>query len=224
MLETGRANPATRSAVTADRPCDAFGAIRGTHCALRGLRTLIVKRPVLTTVEVCIGPIRARGRTHLMTGYVHKPYSRVYAMLARHAGFDSALLIRGMEGGVIPSLRQAGKYFYYHERGEEQMREIAPADFGIDQPILPVPLPGVSESKEEGDGVAATLDTALMARATVELGLETLAGKPGPMRDALVAAGAVALAHMQRYANLRAAADAVRAVLDNGQAAAHFKR
>ena len=37
MLETGRANPATRSAVTADRPCDAFGAIRVTHCALRGL-------------------------------------------------------------------------------------------------------------------------------------------------------------------------------------------
>ena len=192
---------------------------------LEGLRTLIVKRPVLTTVETCIGPIRARGRTHLMTGYVHKPYSRVYAMLARHAGFDSALLIRGVEGGVIPSLRQAGKFFYYHERGEEQMREITPADFGIDQPILPVPLPGAAETKsEEGDGVAATLDTALMARATVELGLETLAGKPSPMRDALVAAAAVALTHMKRHASLRAAADAVRAVLDNGQAAAHFKR
>ena len=192
---------------------------------LEGLRTLIVKRPVLTTVEVCIGPIRARARTHLMTGYVHKPYSRVYAMLARHAGFDSALLIRGMEGGVIPSLRQAGKFFYYHERGEEQMREITPADFGMDQPILPVPLPGASETKaEEGDGVATTLDTALMARATVELGLETLNGKPGPMRDALVAAAAVALTHMKRHATLRAAADAVRAVLDNGQAVAHFKR
>lgn len=192
---------------------------------LEGLRTLIVKRPVLTTVEVCIGPIRARGRTHLMTGYVHKPYSRVYALLARHAGFDSALLIRGVEGGVTPSLRQAGKFFYYHDRGEEQMREITPADFGIDQPILPVPLPGASDTKgEEGDGVAATLDTALMARATVELGLETLTGKPGPMRDALVAAAAVALTHMKRHDSLRAAADAVRAVLDNGQAAAHFKR
>lgn len=192
---------------------------------LEGLRTLIVKRPVLTTVEVCIGPLRARGRTHLMTGYVHKPYSRVYAMLARHAGFDSALLIRGMEGGVIPSLRQAGKYFYYHERGEEQMREITPADFGIDQALLPIPVPGSPETQaDEGDGVATTLDTASMARATAELGLETLSGKPGPMRDALVAAGAVALAHMKRHANLRAAADAVRAVLDNGQAAAHFKR
>ena len=192
---------------------------------LEGLRTLIVKRPVLTTVEVCIGPVRARGRTHLMTGYVHKPYSRVYAMLARHAGFDSALLIRGMEGGVIPSLRQNGKYFYYHERGEEQMREITPADFGIDHPILPVPLPGSSASAgEEGDGVAATFDAPAMARATLEMGLATLAGQPGAMRDALVAAAAVALTHMKRHASLRAAADAVRAVLDNGQAEAHFKR
>lgn len=192
---------------------------------LEGLRTLIVKRPVLTTVEVCIGPIRARARTHLMTGYVHKPYARIYALLARHAGFDSALLIRGVEGGVIPSLRQAGKYFYYHDRGEEQVREITPADFGIDRPIPPVALPGVPQTNgEEGDGVAATLDTALMARATVELGLETLAGKPGPMRDALVAAAAVALVHLKRHNSLKTAADAVCAVLDNGQAAAHFKR
>lgn len=191
---------------------------------LESLRTLIVKRPVLTTVEVCIGPLRARGRTHLMTGYVHKPYSRVYAMLARHAGFDSALLIRGMEGGVIPSLRQSGKYFYYHQRGEEQVREITPADFGIDQPLLPVPMPGSPETVDEADGVASTIDTAAMARATAELGFETLDGKPGPMRDALVAASAVALVHMKRHANLRTAADAVRAVLDNGEAAAHFKR
>lgn len=192
---------------------------------LEGLRTLIVKRPVLTTVETCIGPVRARGRTHLMTGYVHKPYSRVYAMLARHAGFDSALLVRGVEGGVIPSLRQAGKFFYYHDRGEEQMREITPADFGIDNPILPVPLPGSSAATgEEGDGVAASFDAPTVAHATVEMGLATLAGQPGPMRDALVAAAAVALVHLKRHASLRAAADAVRAVLDNDQAAAHFKR
>ncbi len=194
---------------------------------LQNLRTLIVKRPVLTTVEVCVGPIRGRARTHFMTGYVHKPYARVYAMLARHAGFDSALLVRGVEGGVIPSLRQAGKYFYYHDRGEEQMRDITPADFGIDHSIRPVPIPGASETaggEGEGDGVTAAFDTQAMARATVEVGMETLAGKPGPMRDALVSAAAIALLHMKRHDSLMAAADAVRTVLDNGQAAAHFKR
>ena len=58
--------------------------------ALTELRSLIVKRPALTTVEVMAGPVRGRRRTHVVTGYVHKPYPRVYAMLARCAGFDSA--------------------------------------------------------------------------------------------------------------------------------------
>lgn len=37
---------------------------------LVSLRTQIVKRPVITSVEVCIGPIRGRRKTHLVTGYV----------------------------------------------------------------------------------------------------------------------------------------------------------
>ena len=52
---------------------------------LSGLRTLIVKRPAITTCEAILGPIRGRIGTHLVTGYVHKPYPRIYALLARHA-------------------------------------------------------------------------------------------------------------------------------------------
>ena len=37
------------------------------------LRSLIVKRPVITTVEVLALPVRGAAKTHLMTGYVHKP-------------------------------------------------------------------------------------------------------------------------------------------------------
>ena len=91
--------------------------------ALAALRTLIVKRPAITTAEVLAGPVRGRLKTHLVTGYVHKPYPRIYALLARHAGFDSALIVRGVEGGVIPPLRQTGKVFYYHDGGEEQSME-----------------------------------------------------------------------------------------------------
>jgi len=94
---------------------------------LAGLRTLIVKRPAITTVEVLVGPVRGRVKTYLVTGYVHKPYSRVYALLARHAGFDSALIVRGVEGGVIPSLTHTGKAFHYHDRGEETSTEFKPA-------------------------------------------------------------------------------------------------
>jgi len=50
---------------------------------------------------------------------VHKPYPRIYALLARHAGFDSALLVRGVEGGVVPSLRQTGVCFSYRNQHED---------------------------------------------------------------------------------------------------------
>ena len=71
--------------------------------ALAELRSLIVKRPALATVEVMAGPVRGRRRTHVVTGYVHKPYARIYMLLVRCAGFDSALIVRGVEGGIIPS-------------------------------------------------------------------------------------------------------------------------
>ncbi|MGH8661552.1 MAG: anthranilate phosphoribosyltransferase, partial [Burkholderiales bacterium] len=107
---------------------------------LARLRELIVKRPAITTVEVLAGPVRARRRTHLITGYVHKAYPRIYALLARAAGFDSALIVRGIEGGVIPSLRASGKAFCYHDLGPERERDLAPADFGI-EPLRGAPMP-----------------------------------------------------------------------------------
>ncbi|GIT48469.1 MAG: hypothetical protein Ct9H300mP14_03970 [Gammaproteobacteria bacterium] len=73
------------------------------------LRSRIVKRPFLTTLEVCWLLFWVRKSTHLVTGYVHKPYPPIYAMLARRAGFASAAIVRGVEGGVIASLNQPSK-------------------------------------------------------------------------------------------------------------------
>jgi anthranilate phosphoribosyltransferase len=190
--------------------------------ALTDFRTLIVKRPTITTAEVLAGPIRGRRRTHLVTGYVHKPYPRVYAYLARHAGFDSALIVRGVEGGVVPSLRQAGKAFYYRERGEEQPLEFTPEDFAIEQSLRAAPLPpGLAQESEDG---STTLDSEGIAQAAAAAGREALAGQPGPVRDSLVCAGALCLWHLKRYDSLRAAADAVRGVLDDGRARGMFER
>ena len=187
--------------------------------ALAALRTLIVKRPAITTAEVLAGPVRGRLKTHLVTGYVHKPYPRIYALLARHAGFDSALIVRGVEGGVIPPLRQTGKVFYYHDRGEEQSMEFTPADLGIDQPVRAPQIPeGLAHEAGEGDAFAATRDTAAVARAAAEAGMAALAGQPGPTRDSLVLGAALCLWHLKRYDSLESAARAVRAVLDSGRA------
>ena len=192
---------------------------------LTALRTLIVKRPAITTAEVLVGPIRGRRKTHLVTGYVHKPYPRIYALLARQAGFDSALIVRGVEGGVIPSLRQAGKAFYYYDRGEEQSLEFNPMDFSVRQTVRAPQIPdGASREGEDGDDVAGIVDTAVVAKLSAEAGMEAFAGKPGPTRDGLICAAALCLRHLKRHDSLKSAADAVREVLDSGKALERIQR
>lgn len=191
---------------------------------LTELRTKIVKRPVLTTVEVLASPIRGRKKTHFVTGYVHKPYPRVYALLARHAGFDSALLVRGVEGGVVPSLRQTGKFFYYHDKGEEQAIEVEPADLGIEQSTRAAPLPEeLSQPGEGGDIVTSRVNAPAAAKATAEGGKAALQGEDGPIRDGLIYAGAMCLWHLQKFDTPAKAADAVRAMLDSGKVLERIK-
>jgi anthranilate phosphoribosyltransferase len=187
--------------------------------ALAALRTLIIKRPALTTVETLLGPVRARGRTHLLTGFVHKAYPRIYALLARASGFDSALIVRGVEGGVTPSLRQSGRLFRYLGQEDEREFTMQPAEFGFDGLVRPAALPGIALGNGEGEAsTAVPFDAASVARAAAEAGLAALSGTHGPTRDALISAGAICLWHLGRYASLRSAADAVRDALDSGRA------
>ncbi len=188
---------------------------------LIGLRTQIVKRPVITTVEVCIGPIRGRRKTHLVTGYVHKAYPRIYALLARQAGFDSALIVRGVEGGVIPSLQKAGRFFYYRDQGEEYSVDIDPAELGIDQSVRAVPLPA---DLQKAGGAGETFDATTLAQAAAQAGMEALAGQSGPTREGLVFSAALCLWQVRRYDSVPAAARAVREVLDSGRALVRMQR
>ena len=75
-------------------------------------RTRIVKRPVLTTVEVLLAPVRGRESTHLVTGYVHKPYPPVYA----HSG---------PRGGIRFRIDRAGRgrrHFPFTQAGRKGVR------------------------------------------------------------------------------------------------------
>lgn len=191
---------------------------------LVALRQRIVKRPLLTTIEVLTGPVRGRDRTHLMTGYVHKPYPRIYALLARQAGFDSAAIIRGVEGGVIPSLKQLAEVHGYHGEETEQAQPVDPGELGIEQETRAVPLPASVLGAVEGtDDISATLDVNAAANAAAEAGVAALKGTAGPARDALVYGGAIMLRHLRRYGSLAEAGAAVRETLDSGKALAHFE-
>ncbi|MDH5800213.1 MAG: anthranilate phosphoribosyltransferase [Gammaproteobacteria bacterium] len=187
---------------------------------LSELRRLMVKRPCLTTIDVLTGPLRGRQKTHLVTGYVHKPYPRIYAMLARHSGFDSALLIRGVEGGITPSLRQTGKCFYYHDNNAEQDQDLNPTELGISQELRAAPLPENLQRQDDDSTVAA--DIPALAKTAAQMGLAALRGEAGITRDALIYSGALCLWHV-KGTPLPQAADQIRAVLDNGKALQHFQ-
>ena len=187
------------------------------------LRAQMIKRQVLTTVEVLSKPIQGKQKTHFITGYVHKPYPPVYADLAREAGFDTACIVRGVEGGVIPSLRQEGKYVHYHDKGEEIEAKIDPVALGIDQPVRAVPLPGSVATAAGEDEIVAAIDIQATARAAAEAGILALKGDKGPTYDSLVLAGSIILHHVGRAASVAEAAAQIRAVLDSGKAVARVK-
>lgn len=187
------------------------------------LRAQMIKRQVLTTVEVLSKPIQGKVKTHFVTGYVHKPYPPVYADLAREAGFDTACIVRGVEGGVIPSLRQEGKYFHYHDRGEEVEAKIDPVALGIDQPVRAVPLPGAVATAPGEDEIVAAIDVPATAKAAAAAGIAALKGEKGATYDSLVVAGSIVLHHVGRADSLADAAAQIRAVLDSGKAAARVR-
>ncbi len=189
---------------------------------LTGLRQRIIKRQALTTVEVLARPLTGRKRTHLVTGYVHKPYPAKYAALARFAGFEGCLLVRGTEGGVIPSLRQQSMLFRYQDGGEESGVEIDPRTLGIDQPLRAVPLPDDSSILSGGDEIARITEVERAAAFAAESGLRALEGEKGPAYDALVYGSALILWHTGRAPSLPEAAEQVRLVLDNGNARDHL--
>lgn len=182
------------------------------------LRTQMIKRQVLTTVEVLSKPITGKLKTHFITGYVHKPYPPVYADLAREAGFDTACIVRGVEGGVIPSLRQTGKYFHYHDKDAEIEATVDPVALGISQPVRAVPLPGSVATGEGADEIVAAIDIKATARAAAEAGILALKGDKSATYDSLVLAGSIILHHVGKAASVAEAATLIRAVLDSGKA------
>ncbi len=171
------------------------------------LRNQLIKRSVITTAEVLTRPIRGQLQTHLMTGYVHKPYAPIYAMLARHGGFDSALLVRGVEGGVTASLRQPSTTFQFVGETPEVAVEVDPASLGIQHDLRAPAIPEGIEGNEEISKYAA------------EAGVRALQGEEGITFDTLLLSATLALHHLGRCETLEQGAEQVRDLLKTGRAA-----
>ncbi|MGA0843119.1 MAG: anthranilate phosphoribosyltransferase [Arenicellales bacterium] len=191
--------------------------------ALVDIRTRIVKRPCLTTLEVLLGPVRGAEQTHLVTGYVHKPYPPIYTALARQSGYTSAQIVRGVEGGVIPSLNQPSKFFAYHDDHDDKETRLDPIEFGIVSSVRAVPLPENLPSQEAQDDIQGVIDSDGLAVATAREGVEALEGVHGPFRESLVYGAAISLCYLGIEKNTEAAGALVRRALDSGDARGRFE-
>lgn len=190
---------------------------------LIGLRDLMVKRCLISTLEVVVRPISARRSTHLLTGYVHKAYPPVYEALARHAGFDSMALVKGVEGGCIPSLSQASRYFGYR-KGESLFKSrLDPKELGIDRAQRMIPLDPCLETHLSRTGLNRIEEIAPLARHTLDLGLAALSGSAGPMFDSLLYGASIMLKHLDPGRSWPEVGEQVRSVLDSGAALRRFE-
>ncbi len=174
--------------------------------ALEALRTKIIKRPSLATLEKLIMPIKAELKNHLSVGFVHKAYPEVLAWLSQQAGYASALIVRGIEGGVLPTLRDISTN--YSVKGEivEEL-QLDPKAFGIEQSTRGT-LPQVNKD--------------VTAEETLSMGLSALDGHDSVAFDSLVLGAAMNLWHIGKFDSQLTAANHVKAVLKSGRAKAFF--
>lgn len=189
------------------------------------LRTRMVKRSVLTTIETLTRPISAK-QTHMMGGFVHRVYPPIYILLARHAGYYSAMVVRGVEGSVLPSLSQVTCYFRYDgntQSGETEKVRLDPNELAISQTERAMPLPNdLPEPEHQPDQRASSVDTIALAQVAAEMGLAALKGQQGPIYDSLVYGASICLHHLGRVSSWSEAADLSRAALKSGKAYARF--
>ena len=190
--------------------------------ALIGLRDLMVKRSLVSTLEVTLKPLSGNRRTHLLTGFVHKAYPPIYAALARQAGFDSMAIVKGVEGGCIPSLSQVARYFSYHSAAELNLHKLSPEAVGIEQNQRTIPLEQPHQSVLKKTGFNKVDRLAPVAHRNLELGLQALAGKQGQMFDSLVYGASIGLVHTGISPSWSTAAALARDAILSGHALARF--
>jgi len=185
---------------------------------LTELRTRMVKRPAMSTTESMLCPIAGSKETHLVTGYVHKPYRDTYTMLARHCQFTSFLLIKGTEGGVVPSFRAPAQVI--QSFGEELIEsEIDLAPLGMLRDYRAEDIPKETQSSSNP---LIKWDPVQLANLCAERGVAALTGRADAVQDASIMGAALILWHLKFTTDLTSAVKMAKAKVSSGEALARL--
>ncbi|MBG91067.1 MAG: hypothetical protein CL521_04545 [Actinobacteria bacterium] len=170
--------------------------------ALKSLRIQMVKRPLLSTLEKLLLPIR-HDHHYLLTSYTHPAYQGLLSQLFQQEfPHCNILLVRGQEGSV--QLRLDRRVHYTHLQGahhRDDFVDTSQFEMGPYDKILP--------------------DFSLSARDHFEAGVSALTGTPSPFQDALIYQCRFLLTQWGLGDDETVTAQ-LHEVLNNGKAHAHF--
>jgi len=182
--------------------------------ALSDLRDRIVKRTALTTLERLLMPLKAK-KTNFVLGYVHKAYPSIYATIAATAGYDTTLLLKGVEGGLAPALNKPLRRFFIE--GE------LPDDVDQEKELLESADLFSANSAAQTLNLSDGFDSDSAVQKCLETGLLVLSGDKCVARDSLcLAVGQILFSH-QRSDTLASGVEIAAKALDDGSALAKFK-
>jgi anthranilate phosphoribosyltransferase len=175
--------------------------------ALRPLRQLIVKRPLLATIEKFCQPLVSKHRTVLITGYTHPPYrQKTINLLQKLQSFghlDTYIILRGLEGScTAPQDRRCPIIIGNQSNVQEDF--VSPADFGLNLHDRIEPNPEIN--------VTDTLD----------LGLKALSGQSKNTQEQLIYNCLLILSHANLIENLEATKKKLQDSISSGKALSHW--
>jgi len=140
-------------------------------------------------------------------------------MLARYVGLDSLLLVRGTEGGVIPSFRADAHVVRYSGDSNDEEHDLPLQPLALARAYRAMDIPDSTPSPEPSaatPGMKWDID-AFAALCATE-GQSALENKAGPIRDAAILGAAMTMWHIGHCADLDDAVKRARHAVESGEA------
>ena len=172
--------------------------------ALRSLRTEIVKRPMLATLEKILMPVKARQNI-LATTYFHRGYEIALTEIAKLSQFDKVIIGNGMEGTTLFGVHKEAKVFIQNNSDEVKQENLHLKTMYNEETRI-------AEAHEELKSIESTLET------IAKLGEEALKTGKGPA-SLQIASQAGTLTHLSGlFATAQEGFDQAHTVLKSGKA------
>lgn len=172
---------------------------------LRSLRTEIVKRPMLATLEKILLPVQAR-KNILATTYFHRGYETALTEIGKLSDFDKVIVGNGMEGTTLFGVHKEAKVFIQEKSEDAEQNNLSLKTLYNEETAQLI-----AEAHEELKQAESNLET------IIRMGEKALKTGQGPA-SIQIASQAGTLAHLSGlFENAQEGFKKATAVLESGK-------